>query len=144
MDSPVIVAYGKKTLDNSIRQNMYFRHVVVRLPIAKLCWTKLVCWMMIFFFSGEDVDLAWRAQLAGYRCVYIPDALVYHQLSATGGGVSPVATMMVAIHYLFAKGLSDCTLAQTLARDFVTSMGSGMGCDYERGGVRQHGHGYAV
>jgi GT2 family glycosyltransferase len=34
----------------------------------------------------EDVDLAWRAQLAGYRCVYTPKALVYHRLSATGGG----------------------------------------------------------
>ena len=25
-----------------------------------------------FFFSCEDVDLAWRAQLAGWRCVYAP------------------------------------------------------------------------
>jgi GT2 family glycosyltransferase len=41
-----------------------------------------------FFFSGEDVDLGWRAQLAGYRCVYIPDAIVYHKVSATGGGVT--------------------------------------------------------
>lgn len=41
-----------------------------------------------FFFSGEDVDLAWRAQLAGYRCVYIPTARVYHKLSASGGGVT--------------------------------------------------------
>jgi GT2 family glycosyltransferase len=41
-----------------------------------------------FFFSGEDIDLGWRAQWAGYRCVYIPTALVYHKLSATGGGVT--------------------------------------------------------
>ena len=34
----------------------------------------------------EDVDLAFRAQLAGYRCVFAPDARVYHRLSATGGG----------------------------------------------------------
>jgi len=34
----------------------------------------------------EDVDLAWRAQLAGYRCVFAPRAVVYHKLSATGGG----------------------------------------------------------
>lgn len=34
----------------------------------------------------EDVDLAWRAQLAGWRCVYAPRAVVYHKLSATGGG----------------------------------------------------------
>jgi len=41
-----------------------------------------------FFFSCEDVDLAWRAQLAGWRCVYAPRAVVYHKLSATGGGVT--------------------------------------------------------
>jgi GT2 family glycosyltransferase len=41
-----------------------------------------------FFFSCEDVDLAWRAQLAGWQCVYAPRAVVYHKLSATGGGVT--------------------------------------------------------
>jgi GT2 family glycosyltransferase len=41
-----------------------------------------------FFFSMEDVDLAWRAQLAGWRCVYAPRAVVYHHLAATGGGVT--------------------------------------------------------
>lgn len=34
----------------------------------------------------EDVDLAFRAQIAGYRCRFVPDARVYHRLSATGGG----------------------------------------------------------
>jgi GT2 family glycosyltransferase len=41
-----------------------------------------------FFFSCEDLDLAWRAQLVGWRCVYAPRAVVYHKLSATGGGVT--------------------------------------------------------
>ncbi len=41
-----------------------------------------------FFFSCEDVDLAWRAQLTGWRCVYAPRAVVYHKLSATGGGAT--------------------------------------------------------
>lgn len=41
-----------------------------------------------FFFSSEDVDLGWRAQLAGWRCLYTPRAIVYHHLSATGGGVT--------------------------------------------------------
>jgi len=39
-----------------------------------------------FFFSCEDIDLAWRAQLAGWQAVYAPKAVVYHKLSATGGG----------------------------------------------------------
>lgn len=39
------------------------------------------------FMYLEDVDLNWRAQLAGYRAVFAPEAVVYHHLSATGGGV---------------------------------------------------------
>ncbi|PWH20888.1 MAG: glycosyltransferase family 2 protein [Ardenticatenia bacterium] len=38
------------------------------------------------FMYCEDVDLNWRAQLAGYRCIFVPQAVVYHKLSATGGG----------------------------------------------------------
>jgi len=41
-----------------------------------------------FFFSCEDVDLGWRAQLAGWRCLYVPSAVVYHRLKATGGGTT--------------------------------------------------------
>jgi GT2 family glycosyltransferase len=41
-----------------------------------------------FFYSCEDIDLAWRAQLAGWKCVYAPKAIVYHKLSATGGGAT--------------------------------------------------------
>jgi GT2 family glycosyltransferase len=39
-----------------------------------------------FFFSCEDIDLAWRAQLQGWRAVYAPEAIVYHRMAATGGG----------------------------------------------------------
>jgi GT2 family glycosyltransferase len=39
------------------------------------------------FMYMEDVDLAWRLQRLGWRSIYAPDARIYHQLSATGGGV---------------------------------------------------------
>ncbi len=39
------------------------------------------------FMYLEDVDLNWRAQLAGYRTVFALNAVVYHHLSASGGGV---------------------------------------------------------
>ncbi len=38
-----------------------------------------------FFAYYEDVDLAWRAQSAGWRCLYVPAAIVYHVHSATAG-----------------------------------------------------------
>lgn len=41
-----------------------------------------------FFFSCEDVDMGWRAQLAGWQTLYVPTAIVYHKLKATGGSVT--------------------------------------------------------
>jgi GT2 family glycosyltransferase len=40
-----------------------------------------------FFMYCEDVDLNWQSQLAGWKCWYTPEAVVYHKLSATGGGL---------------------------------------------------------
>lgn len=42
-----------------------------------------------FFAYLEDVDLAWRARLAGWHCLYVPQARVYHVHSATAGEGSP-------------------------------------------------------
>lgn len=41
-----------------------------------------------FFFSCEDVDLGWRANLAGWEVWYVPTAVIYHKLKATGGAVT--------------------------------------------------------
>ena len=35
-----------------------------------------------FFLYAEDNDLSWRVQLAGYRCLYVPTAVVYHEYEA--------------------------------------------------------------
>ena len=48
-----------------------------------------------FFAYCEDGDLSFRAQLAGYRCLYAPEAVVYHMGSAsTGGKRSLIATRL--------------------------------------------------
>ncbi len=48
-----------------------------------------------FFAYCEDGDLSFRAQLAGYRCFYVPDAVVYHVGGAsTGGKRSATATRL--------------------------------------------------
>lgn len=36
-----------------------------------------------YFAYYEDTDLAWRARLMGWRCLYVPTARVYHAHSAT-------------------------------------------------------------
>lgn len=48
-----------------------------------------------FFAYCEDGDVSFRAQLAGHRCLYVPDAVVYHVGSASSGGKrSPNATRL--------------------------------------------------
>lgn len=41
-----------------------------------------------FFAYMEDIDLGLRAQAAGYDCIFIPNAKVYHMGSATSGGTA--------------------------------------------------------
>lgn len=42
-----------------------------------------------FFLNFEDVDVSLRAQLAGHRCIYVPDAVVLHKRGASRKGVPP-------------------------------------------------------
>jgi len=44
-----------------------------------------------FFLVYEDVDLSFRAQLRGYKCLYVPDAIVYHRAGSSIGDDSPVS-----------------------------------------------------
>jgi len=39
-----------------------------------------------YFCYVEDIDLGFRLQLAGYACLYVPEAVGYHVGSATSGG----------------------------------------------------------
>jgi len=48
-----------------------------------------------FFAYLEDVDLSLRAQSAGYKCLYIPDAIMYHLgCGTTGSGYSKLVVRL--------------------------------------------------
>ncbi|RJP64118.1 MAG: glycosyltransferase family 2 protein [Candidatus Abyssobacteria bacterium SURF_17] len=40
-----------------------------------------------FFMYYEDVDYSFRAQMAGYRCIFVPTARVYHIEGGSGGSL---------------------------------------------------------
>ena len=44
-----------------------------------------------FFLLYEDVDLSFRAQLRNYRCLYVPEARVYHKASSSIVHDSPIS-----------------------------------------------------
>lgn len=50
-----------------------------------------------YFAYLEDVDLGLRAQIAGYKCYYVPSAIVYHLgCGTTGSGYSPLVVRLSA------------------------------------------------
>jgi GT2 family glycosyltransferase len=61
-----------------------------------------------FFLYYEDVDLSWRLRLAGHRIVYVPDAVVAHEHSASAGAGSLLHT-----YYTERNRLATLTVCAT-------------------------------
>jgi GT2 family glycosyltransferase len=54
-----------------------------------------------FFLYCEDTDLGLRARWAGWRCLYVPEAVVEHHYSHSAGRASPVKAYYVERNRLF-------------------------------------------
>ena len=54
-----------------------------------------------FFAYLEDVDLGARIQLAGWQCLYVPRAVVYHHGSATARRMPDLKTVLIMRNSLF-------------------------------------------
>jgi GT2 family glycosyltransferase len=72
-----------------------------------------------FFLYCEDTDLGLRARWAGWKCLYVPAAVVEHHYSYSAGRASPVKAYYVERNRLFvlAKNFPGRML---LAAPFVT------------------------
>jgi GT2 family glycosyltransferase len=69
-----------------------------------------------FFLSNEDVDLSYRARLAGYRVRYVADAVVRHKGSATLGHVSAFSVFHAQrnLEWMYVKNSPRAILLRTL------------------------------
>ncbi len=65
-----------------------------------------------FFLYCEDTDLGLRARWAGWKCVYVPEAVVEHSYSQTAGRASPLKAYYVERNRLFVliKNFPGCLL----------------------------------
>ncbi len=94
-----------------------------------------------FFANCEDGDLSFRAQLAGYRCLYVPGSVVYHMGSATFGKRSAIATRLGTRNSLcmlvknlpapLVPGFLPYVMAGQLSRLVVTASTSTLGAHLE-------------
>jgi GT2 family glycosyltransferase len=66
----------------------------------------------------EDVDLAYRLQLAGYRCLYTPKAICYHKRGATVGRAPAhlIQSMERNLVNLYAKDVPFALLLRLLPK----------------------------
>jgi GT2 family glycosyltransferase len=77
-----------------------------------------------FFLYCEDTDLGLRARWAGWKCLYVPEAVVQHHYSHSAGRASPLKAYYVERNRLFvlAKNFPLGMMARapfvTLARYF--------------------------
>ena len=69
-----------------------------------------------FFASHEDVDLSYRARLLGYRCRFVPAAVVLHRGSATIGRTSAFSVFhgQRNLEWVFLKNTPGALLLRTL------------------------------
>lgn len=74
-----------------------------------------------FFMYFEDVDLSFRAQLAGYKVRYTPKAIAYHKLSASTNKVPGLAVYNTFknLPMLFTKNVPFALWGQIAPRFFL-------------------------
>ncbi len=98
-----------------------------------------------FFLYSEDTDLGLRARWAGWKCLYVPQAVVDHRYSHSAGRASPLKAYYVERNRLFvivknfpAGALARAPLA-ALARYawHAASIGQGRGAAAQ---FRNEGH----
>lgn len=83
-----------------------------------------------FFAYADETDLGWRARARGWKCVYVPTAVVNHHHSGTGGSHSPFKAYLVERNRIcvvvknFPVSLALYGLAYTLQRYFWQAYGA--------------------
>ncbi len=99
-----------------------------------------------FFLYCEDTDLGLRGRWAGWKCLYVPEAIVEHRYSQSAGRASPLKAYLVERNRLFVLvkdyplGMLAIAPLATLARYFwhLLSIVRGHGAAAR---YREDGHG---
>ena len=79
-----------------------------------------------FFFNDEDTDLNFRAQLGGWKCIYVPNAIVYHRVNATIGRMSDLHVYYHArnLEFLWIKNMPTRLIFRYAHHKVLQELGS--------------------
>lgn len=78
-----------------------------------------------FFMNYEDVDLGFRGQLQGYKCVLVPGAIVYHRLAATRKR-NPARNVLFSqrnIEFVYLKNMPFSLMCRSLPQKVIYELG---------------------
>ena len=77
-----------------------------------------------FFAYYEDVDISFRAQLAGWKVVYTPKAVAYHKVGASSGKVPGLTTYMTVknLPWLMWKNVPWRLIPTIMPRFFIAHL----------------------
>lgn len=77
---------------NNFNEKKYFHGACAAAAIYRVSMINEVGFLdEDFFLNHEDTDLNLRAWLAGWKCLYVPEAVAYHQVSASIGSLSDMS-----------------------------------------------------
>ena len=79
-----------------------------------------------FFLLYEDVDLSFRAQLRGYKCLYVPDAVVYHKASGSIGEDTPISVYYSHrnLEWVYIHNMPGSLIKKTMLNHLIYNLAS--------------------
>lgn len=79
-----------------------------------------------FFLYDEDTDLNFRAQLAGWKCVYVPDAIVRHKMNATSKRLSDLQVYYHTrnLEFVWIKNMPGGLILRFLHHKLIQEIGA--------------------
>jgi GT2 family glycosyltransferase len=79
-----------------------------------------------FFLYDEDTDLNFRAQLAGWKCAYVPNAIVYHKSNATSGRLSDLHVYYHSrnLEFVWMKNMPSALMLRLAHHKIIQELGS--------------------
>jgi GT2 family glycosyltransferase len=79
-----------------------------------------------FFLIYEDTDFNFRAQLAGWKCLFVPSAVVYHKVRSSIGTLSDLAVYYSIrnARFVWVKNMSTRLLIKYFHHHLVQEIGS--------------------
>jgi GT2 family glycosyltransferase len=79
-----------------------------------------------FFLYDEDTDLNFRAQLAGWKCTYVPTATVYHKSNATSVKLSDLHVYYHSrnLEFVWLKNMPGSLMLRYAHHKLIQELGS--------------------